>query len=392
MADAPLILFGAFDRHNLGDLLLAHVAAAEAAPRPLVFAGLADRDLTGRGGHKVRAIARLAREWGDRRADLVHVGGELLTCERYEAAVMLQTREDAEAVVADLDADPPGRERWAQANLGLTANLPYLAAKALFRRPGRFEFRAVGGVEFDRLAPASRDEALARLREADGISVRDRTTQAHLAAAGIPAALRPDPVSRIATLFGKHIRRHADQGEPAAARMACPSGYLALQFAAEYGDDPGLDRLAAHLETGLGERGLVLFRAGAAPWHDDLAVYRRLAERLPGRRVHLFRSLDVWDICALIAGASGYCGSSLHGWVVAQAFGVATLPFPLPLHTKKLAAYVSAWDTAVPAGETASEHQGEPSRISNMRSRSASDRARRMRMASRATRGSRVIE
>ena len=354
MSEPPLILFGAFDRHNLGDILLAHVAAAEAAPRPVIFAGLAQRDLTEWGGHKVLALPALAKEWdtrfADARADLLHVGGELLTCESYEAAVMLQTPADADAIVARLDADPAARGRWARETLGLDAHLPYLAAKSLFRRPGRFEYRAVGGVDLDRLPPQSREESLQRLREADLVSVRDRTTQGRLAAAGIAAVLQPDPVSRILPLFAGRIRRHGHSGEAAAVQAAFPSGYLAVQFAAEYGDDRSLGHLAAHLDQHLGARGLALFRAGAAPWHDDLAAYRRLAERLPVRRVHLFRSLNVWDLCALIANAQAYCGSSLHGWILARAFAVTALPFPLPLGTAKLAAYVDTWGAAAANG------------------------------------------
>ena len=46
----PVILFGAFDRHNFGDLLFPHVAAALLPGRDLRFAGLAERDLRGCGG------------------------------------------------------------------------------------------------------------------------------------------------------------------------------------------------------------------------------------------------------------------------------------------------------------------------------------------------------
>ena len=327
MRAPPLILFGACDRHNLGDLLLAQVAAAETAPRPVLFAGLAERDLTPWGGHKVRALAALAEEWGDRRADLLHVGGELLTCESLEAAVMLQAPEEAKAAIARLDSrysvGSAAARRWARETLGVSTRLPYLAAKSMFWQPDQFKYRAVGGVELDRLPPPSRGEALQRLREADVISVRDHTTQSHLAAAGIRAALAPDPVSRIVPRFAARIRQHVQRGE--------------------YGNDASLDRLAAPLDEHLGRRGLALFRAGAAPWHDDLAVYQRLAERLKNHRVHLFQSLDVWDICALIASAQGYCGSSLHGWILAQALGVETLPFPLHLSTGKRMAYVNTW-------------------------------------------------
>lgn len=347
MSDAPLILFGAFDRHNLGDILLAHMAvadlaAAEAVPRPVVFAGLAERDLTAWGGHRVHALVSLAKKWDRQRADILHVGGELLTCESYEAAVMLQTPEDAKSNIARYDADSVARQHWAWQTLGISAHLPYLVAKTLFRHPGQIEYRAVGGIDLNRLTPEARSEVLQHLREADRISVRDHTTQSHLANAGIIADLMPDPVSRVPRQFGERIRCHARQGEPARVRNIFPDGYLAAQFAAEYGDDRSLDRIARHLDEHLGRCGLVLFRAGAAPWHDDLAVYMRLAERLSNRRIHLFQSLDVWDISALIASAQGYCGSSLHGRILARAFSVGVLRFPL--NTPKLAAYVDTWE------------------------------------------------
>ncbi|TCJ17099.1 polysaccharide pyruvyl transferase family protein [Parasulfuritortus cantonensis] len=338
----PLILFGAFDRHNLGDILLGHIAAAEAAPRPAIHAGLAGRDLTVWGGHRVRPLPALAQDWGERPADLLHVGGELLTCSAYEAAVMLQTDADARAAIARYDADPAARSNWAARELGLAARLPYLAEKSLFRRPRRFEYRAVGGVAFDRLPPPARAEAGRRLAEADRVSVRERTSLGHVAGLGIAAELEADPVGRVAALFGTDIRRHAGQGAPAAVRAAFPAGYLAVQCAAECGDDAGLDRLAAHLD-GLAPAGIVLFRAGAAPWHDDLDVYRRLAGKLPERPLRLFESLNVWDVCALLAGAEAYCGSSLHGGIVARAFGVTVLPFPLAERAEKQAAYWRTW-------------------------------------------------
>ena len=361
MPEPPIILFGAFDRHNLGDILLAWVAAVELAlgpsPRPVIPAGLAERDLTSAGGFKVRAIADLARRWGDRPADVLHVGGELLTCDLFQAAVMLQGAA-ADAVMARFAADPAAGMDWARRVLGLRQNMGYLVPKSLFAHPGRFEYRAVGGVDLAGLSPESRTEVLDRLGEADALSVRDHVTRARLAASGIDAALVPDPVGRVPELFAERIRAHARGGEPAAVRAAMmtamgaahPRGYLAMQFAAEYGDDASLDAIARHLDALLADTGLglVLFRAGAAPWHDDPGVYRRLAARLDSAAVHLFQSPDVWDICALLAGASRYCGTSLHGWILSRALGVETTPFPLPLHQAKLAAYQETWASARP--------------------------------------------
>jgi len=191
-----------------------------------------------------------------------------------------------------------------------------------------------------------REEVLAKLRAADWVGVRDSLTLAHLSAAGIAATLLPDPAVLTAELFGERIRARCDAGEVAAVRAVFPQGYLAVQFAAEHGDDATLARMAEGLARQAAGRGVVFFRAGAAPWHDDIEAYRRLAVRLPGTR--LFETLDIWDICALLAASAAFCGTSLHGRIVAEAFGVPVLERIVPVGPK-LAAWRDTWagcDTA----------------------------------------------
>ncbi|WP_137895242.1 polysaccharide pyruvyl transferase family protein [Ramlibacter sp. 2FC] len=344
----PLLLFGAFDRHNFGDLLFPHVAATLLPGRELLLAGLAERDLRPFGGHRVQAIAPLAEQWSERPIELMHVGGELLSCEAWQAAVMLLPPEQAQPTIAYLEARPRARQAWVRRSLGLADRAPYTLSRALFPRAGRVIYNAVGGVDLARRSPALRAEVLAKLRAADALGVRDLQTQAQLQAAGLAPALLPDPAALVAELFGPAIRERLQQGEPAAARTAFPQGYLALQLSAEFGDDATLAALADQLErlaaaTGLG---LALFRAGAAPWHDDLALLQRLAARLPQPAVRVFESLQLWDICALIAGSRGYAGSSLHGRIVAMAFALPRLNLrpPGPEAGVKQAAYAATWE------------------------------------------------
>lgn len=357
---APLILFGAFDRHNFGDLLLARVAEVHARRRypgrPLVFAGVARRDLRPWDGHATRALAEVARSWGKRRADLWHVGGEVLTCSLYEAAVMTQPPGQAETLVARYDADPLARQAWARRELGLERQVAYLASKALFRNPGRFAGLALGGVDLAQRPPAFQAEARATLAEMDRVSVRDRRTQAHLAAWGLQVALAPDPGEEVAALFADTIARRADAVAEAGRRF--PRGYLAFQCGPEFVDDATLRVLSGQLrhacrETGLG---LVLFRAGAAPWHDSADAYHRLLGHLGEAPAMLFPSLRLWDICALLAGARAVAGSSLHARLVARAFGVAgvSLAPDDALATGKVAAYGATWwaDSPPPVGAT----------------------------------------
>ncbi|MDT3735289.1 MAG: polysaccharide pyruvyl transferase family protein [Denitratisoma sp.] len=332
-----LILFGACDRHNLGDLLFPHLAEALLAPRGVVVAGLAARDLTPFGGHRVRAIGEVLREFPD--APVIHAGGELFACDAWEAAVMLLPPEQAPGVIAQYDGRPQ-RFDWARRTLGLWDYAPYCLGKSQSPRDGARIFLGVGGVDLDRRDPALRGEVLGKLRAAAWVGVRDRLTLAHLSAAGIAATPMPDPAVLTAELFGARIRARAEAGEAAILRAAFPRGYLAVQFAASLGDDATLACVVGGLAREAAGRGIVFFRAGAAPWHDDLEVYRRAAARLPGAR--LFESLDIWDTCALIAASAGFAGSSLHGRIVAEAFGVPVLEEIVPVG-QKVAAWRETW-------------------------------------------------
>lgn len=349
------ILFGAFDRHNFGDLLLAHVVrrmiGQHRTSDKLYFGGLAGRDLRRHGGHRVRALAHLSATVGDAAVEVIHVGGEILTCSPWEAAVMLLPPDEAGAVVARLDSHPRERTAWARRQLGVPDLAPYLLPATLFANVRRVIVHAAGGIDLGSVESGMRAEVVAKLGAATSVGVRDRQTRAVLAANGIDCRLEPDPAVLVAELFGDRIRRRAGHGECARIGSGFPGGYLAVQCSADFGDDETLAQLASQLERVARDRhlGVVLFRAGAAPWHDDLACYQRLAARLRSAHVALFGSLDLWDICALVAHSRGFIGSSLHGGIVAGAFGLPRLGLlrpGQPPEASKQVAFASAWGAA----------------------------------------------
>ena len=339
------VLFGAFDRHNFGDLLFPHLLAALLPGRTFEFSGLAARDLRDFGGHLVMPLAAGA-------AHLIHAGGELLTCSAWEAAVMLREPAEAVEIIACHDADPAAAAEWAAGQLGTTRSVPYVVGRDALAPGGKLIFNAVGGVGWAFLSPTQRAEVKAALKGADWLSVRDHVTQAALRADGIAAPLCPDPAVMVAHCFGETIRLHQWQGAVQAVRSAFPQGYLACQFSADFGDDASLDALARGLslaaaETGLG---LALFRAGAAPWHDDAALHASLLRRLPPGTARLFPSLHLWDICALIAASRGVVASSLHGRIVALAYGLPRVSLTPPqqgARPGKVAAFAETWEPEV---------------------------------------------
>lgn len=357
-ADIPTILFGAFDRHNFGDLLFPHVVTALLGKNDIVYAGLAPRDLRCYGGHRVQALSQLAASWKRRPVNLIHAGGELLTCDAWEAAVMLLPPEQAQETVLRFAAHPQEGRDWARRMLGISALAPYVVSRELFPAARNVICNAVGGMDLDARDPALRAEVLAKLGAADQIGVRDGRTQALLDAAGIRSRLMPDPAVMVAELFGAKVEEHARQGEVARIFQAFPQGYVAVQFSTDFGDDRTLDEIAVQLDlvaltSGLG---IAFFRAGAAPWHDDTAVYRRLAARLRIASARVFESLHLWDICALIAASRAYAGSSLHGRIVAMAFARPRVSLRYPAQAGRLAkaqAFAATWD--VPAQPAAVE-------------------------------------
>ncbi|MCG5072692.1 polysaccharide pyruvyl transferase family protein [Paraburkholderia tagetis] len=362
-APARTVLFGAFDRHNFGDLLFPHVLERMLAPRSVCHAGLATRDLRACGGHAVRAFGALAAAARDIPLNVVHVGGELLTCDAWEAVVMLSPPGSTQTLIAQEKAWKDDPLAWAQIHTGVAARAPYLLSRAAFAQVqiDTLLFHAVGGVDLERRDAPFRAEVLEKLRHADHLSVRDRQTRDQLRVQGIDAQLIPDPAVMVAELFGARISNRAAQGAVKTVLQTFPQGYIAIQFDAGFGDDATLDRLACEIARAARKTkfGIVLFRAGAAPWHDDLDIYGRLGARIEGTPFSVFASLNLWDICALIAHSRIYCGSSLHGRIVAMAFARPRINLAHAADATRptrQAAFAATWEPAEIAA-TANAHE-----------------------------------
>lgn len=352
MDPAPIVLFGAFDRHNLGDLLLAQCAQASLAGRPCVHAGLRARDFRELGGPRVEALNQLLAEWparyGQAPLDILHVGGEILSTSTWEAALMLQEPAQVDALLRRLPQQGAGAA-WARSQIGAERPLAYVLSRSQCPRPVRhLEFRGIGGCTFAGLSPSERTYGLRALAEADRLSVRDRLTQTALAEAGLQAQLRPDPVSGVSQGFAAQIRQAAQHAAVQAARNQAGGPFLAVQFAGEYATDATLAQIAACLNAQ--GRPLVLFRAGAAPWHDDLQSYQRLLKhlRVPAQ---LFDSLHIWAICALLAASAAVFATSLHVRLLAREFAHPLLELPDGMRSVKVAAYEATWYPPSAAGD-----------------------------------------
>lgn len=344
----PCIVFGAFDRHNLGDLLFPLVLSPFLAGRRVCHAGLMARDWSAVAGYRVEPLGELMREPAWAGAHLIHAGGELLDCDAYEAWIMLQPDAGLAPAIARWDRDP-ARFEMARAALACPAPLPYLWGRQGWPGGGRIVAHALGGVGLASRPPSFGAAVAASLADMDSVSVRDRVTADTLLRLGVRAEQVPDAVCLLPTLYGEQLRASGDKGEPAEVRRRFPHGYWLVQFAAQSGDDATLARLAAAVLRAASDArcGIVLYRAGWAPWHDEQAVYERFARLLGTRSTYLFQSPEVWDGCALLAASRGVFASSLHLTVLAAGLevpwlGLATGPADAAMESK-LGAFWSTW-------------------------------------------------
>ena len=263
----PAILFGAFDRHNLGDMLFPHVVQRLLGNRPTTLAGLVHADLRACGGHRVMPVEEAIASHGDVPLDLIHVGGEILTCSAWQAAIMSLPPPEALPLLRRPEPGLPQRRTWAVRRLGCSRLAPYVLSADHLPPGSRSIFLGVGGTDLAEAPPDLRDEVLRALAQASFTGVRDRRTLAALQSASIPASLMPDTAVAAPELLADDIARHARTGEPARVRDRFPRGYLAVQFSADFGDDRTLAQLTAQLDATAARTnlGIVYLRTGTAP-------------------------------------------------------------------------------------------------------------------------------
>lgn len=175
----------------------------------------------------------------------------------------------------------------------------------------------------------------AALAAADHLALRDAASCAML-----PAAVRdqaqvvPDPIAGItrlwsaADLMPEAAAFRAQRGlAPGAALWTLHIRDRSLSGIGAEGVARGIDALAEHL--GLHP---VLCALGAA--HEDHATARSVAAHLRGAHTILDRPPSLRHMAGVLAGSALHSGSSLHGYMVAAAYGVPALLLGRPAYRK----------------------------------------------------------
>ncbi|MGW0036414.1 polysaccharide pyruvyl transferase family protein [Gordonia sp. NPDC003376] len=194
---------------------------------------------------------------------------------------------------------------------------------------------SVGLRSVGKLVGARRREAFRALREANHLSVRDRSSSRLLRLNRVNHVLAPDLVHTLPLL---------DIVTPQSDR------YVLLQIREEDLSDLGPRRAAEVIVSSevIGKFPVRLFTAGSARSHDSRLLYEEVIYEC-GR---LASSLDIGvstakspiEKAAEVAGASLWIGTSLHGYIVATAYGVPRVGLKVP----KVTRYAGTWSDPMP--------------------------------------------
>lgn len=341
-------LVGAYDRFNYGDLLFPILARDELVARGLshdmTAYALSRSDLSEFGAMPTLGMRRLyspramhdgdvvvfngggtiGADWVNMQANLVGPRGNFLL-------YALQR-----AVGQERAVDLVRRFR------GANSPLPWVAGPEDFPRRVKIAYNAVGGSELA-VQPADIQRlTLARLAEADFVSVRDHETQRLLLGGGVRRVeLAPDsavlmskhyPQARLAALVGARTRQRLG-GAP----------FVVAQCNARYAKRhrEKLAQLLSEIHRRHGLRAILL-PIGRYTGLDDIQGLTDIQAMVKSPIEVVDEEASIWDIMATIAHASLFLGTSLHGNITAQAFGVPHLGLSDKPH--KLDYYLHTWD------------------------------------------------
>ncbi|MGJ3230740.1 MAG: polysaccharide pyruvyl transferase family protein [Oceanicaulis sp.] len=297
-----LLICGAFDMQNFGDLLFPEIARARLPDWETVIAVAPTGCAPGLGcapPMPAQALFNPATPM-----DAVMIGGGYIVHD-FEMDGLVKLRGSP--------SDRPAGARLSQCWEGATRAAALRRVPVVWNAPG---------VPFPFASP--RRPALRAICEAaDYFSLRDRASaRLFLPEAPEAVTVTPDPVAELARHWPKrslepHWRRVRDR-----VGLGGGQDVLAVHVRDRSLNGLGPAGLAGLIDRFAAEAGLVPLLVAVGEAHDDAATARLVSACLTERHVVLEAPESLREIAAVFAHARLYVGASLHGYIAAAAYGV----------------------------------------------------------------------
>jgi len=345
-----IILYGAFDRHNYGDLLFPLIMERvinELHPeKKVLIAGLIKSDLS-RYGAKETITIKKALKMSKADATLILAGGDVVACDWQSAFGYLLPK--SFFPIYDRIACyyfPQLTQHITSRLIGLTSKLPFNLSRGDIGASRKVIYNAVGATEVSNVVN-EQDIALlgGLMNETNSVSVRDQFSQAQLERIGCSSSkLAPDS----ATIMSSYIS--IDELEQKSSHVTKSiiekyiNGYIVFQISQGHVKGKEESFAKALSETSRYFNLPILFIAiGNAAGHNDTTGVHKVTSLLAkGTPYKTYLDGNVFDLMNIIRNASCYCGSSLHGLITSMSYGVPRVAL-LPKLRKQIN-YMDTWD------------------------------------------------
>ncbi len=340
-----ILIIGAFDRYNYGDLLFPIILEKQLQTYDrdfrFRFFGLVESDLRAQGGIPTRGIQEFYRQCSDpnRPVHVIVAGGEALgvTWNSLYAALSplfqkINYRQKKINKLIDLNA-------VTRILLKGKTTLPFLLEKGDFPGIRSVLLNSLGGSGLNEATFARFSELKPKLRQADYFAVRDEVTLQNVLKAGLQARLFPDSAILMSEFFLlEHLKNRVSPGVKSyAEKHRGTYAFVQINKKTTRGHErtiaSELDRVHGETDTEL-----CFCPIGKALDHDDHEALHGLGKLVKAPFVY-FDADTIWDIMYLIANARCYLGTSLHGAITAMSYAVPHVG----LKVEKLSAYLGTW-------------------------------------------------
>ena len=340
-----ILIIGAFDRYNYGDLLFPLIIEKQLNTYGKDFQyryfGIVESDLSKEGGKPTQSLQAFYEQLSNRedKASVIIAGGEALgvTWNSLYAALSTPFQKIHRHHVRlskfiDLN-------RVAKKLLKGKTTLPFVFDRADFPGIKKIVLNSLGGSGLTKALFDRYPFLQHKLQRADYLAVRDGLTIENLRQNKVEAHLFPDsailmsefyPIDQLEKSVTKDVADYVkkNRGNYVFFQINKKTTVGKESLIAEE-----LDKIYQNDETQI-----CLCPIGKALNHDDHEALKAVQAKLRCPSTY-FDADNIWDIMYLIANAKAYAGTSLHGAITSMSYAVPHVG----LVVEKLDAYLETW-------------------------------------------------
>ena len=335
-----IALIGAFDRNNLGDLLMPMVFEQQYKQQYGGQVSFEHYALTKQDMEELRSFDAIPLSEMHNCDIAIVVGGE--TIEANYTTMLMNLQKNSLLIFANKVGKkifPNILEKIARNILHGRAVMPWVIDKETYH-VSTVIYNTIGGC----VNNIDKDKQL-HYKEADYISVRNESDYEFMHKINKQTFLYPDSVVAISDIFSndviiKNVRSKIVE--------KCKSNYFIIQinkYIAQH--EPAFDLLCQQILVVCKKENIKCFLLpiGYAEGHEDQIPLHEIYKKCKCKNVELFNKLNIYESLYVLQNARAFVGTSLHGNVISDSYNIPHIF--LTSNVSKGIKYMQTWDKNV---------------------------------------------